>query len=132
MTAGIKLKSLKVQIRTITLKFVTVGQVIYGFIAIAIDLFRLLITDHVTIPRSVFFFPKLGIFLLACSLLDEHEKGSNLLSIVTSSVFGKKSTCQISVMNISDWKVYLYLIGINVASLLKYLDIAPLRLFSNN
>ena len=133
MTVGIKLKSLKVQIRTITLKFVTVGQVIYWFIAIAIDLFRLLITDHVTIPRSVLFFPKLGIFMLARSLLDEHDKGSNLLGIVTSSVFGKKSTCEISVMNMSDLKMYLYLIYRNkVASLLKYLGIAPLKLFSNN
>ena len=85
-----------------------------------------------TIPRSVFFFLKLGIFMLARSLLDEHDKGSNLLSIVTSSVFGKKLTCEISVMNMSDWKMYLYLIGINVALLLKYLDIATLKLFSNN
>ena len=69
--------------------------------------------------------------MLARSLLDEHDKGSNLLGIVTSSVFGKKSTCEISVMNMSDWKMYLNLIGINVALLLKYLDIAPLKLFSN-
>ena len=35
-------------------------------------------------------------------------------------------------MNMSDWKMYLNLIGINVALLLKYLDIATLKLFSNN
>ena len=35
-------------------------------------------------------------------------------------------------MHMSDWKMYLNLIGINVALLLKYLDIAPLKMFSNN
>ena len=70
--------------------------------------------------------------MLARSLLDEHDKGSNLLGIVTSLYSEKKSTCEISVMHMSDWKMYLNLIGINVALLLKYLDIAPLKMFSNN
>ena len=49
----------------------------------------------------------------------------------------KKSTHEIGllierVMNVSDLKMYLYLIGINIASLLKYLDIAPFKLFSDS
>ena len=98
--AGIKLKSLEVQIRTITLKFVTVGKVIYWFIAIALDLFRLSILfsqyrSYDDTPESFFFQSWAGIFMLTSSLFDEHDKGSNLLGIVKWSVLEKKLTWQI-------------------------------------
>ena len=65
-----------------------------------------------TIPRRVFFFLKLGIFMLASSLFGEHDKGSNLLGIVKWSVLEKKidmtDTLLIEgVMNMSDLKIYL-------------------------
>ena len=68
-------------------------------------------------PEGYIGFSKLGIFMLARGLLDEQDKGSSHLSI---------EFIYVRLENVHIWK------GINIPSLLKYLDMAPLKLFSNN
>ena len=80
MAAGIKHRSpIRVQIRTITLKFVAGGKAIYWFISIAIDLFRLSIlfsqNRSCDDTQECIFIPKLCNLMLARSLFDEHDKG---------------------------------------------------------
>ena len=141
--AGIKVKSLEVQIRTITLKFVTVGKVIYWFIAIAIDLFRLSILfsqyrSYDDTPESFFFFSKLGRNFHAHKQSFwwtwQRFKPPRYRQMIC---IGKKNwhdrysinrRCYeyVRLENIPIWN------GINISSLLKYLDIAPLKLFRSN
>ena len=72
-----------------------------------IDLFRLYILfsqyrscDDTQEIWSFVLFIKKRIFMLACTLFNEEDKGSNLLSIITWSVLGKQ--------NVQAKKVYYY------------------------
>lgn len=60
--------------------------------------------------------------MLARGLFGEQDKGSSHLSME----FNYFKFIYVRLENVHIWK------GINILSLLKYLDMAPLRLFSNN
>ena len=75
--------------------------------------------------------------MVSRSLYDEHDKDSNLLGIVTWSILGKKKDMRDRSII---WRCYEYVRleslivwkGINIPSLLEYLNMTPLNLFSSN
>ena len=129
---------LKVQIRTITLKYLTVRN--YWFIAIAISIFcfSVLFSQWRSCDdtlESIFF--KLGIFMVLGSLFDElirqRFKPPRYRHMIC---IGKKIDTRdrsiiwrcyehVRLENVIVWK------EINIPALLKYLDMTPLKLFSN-
>ena len=125
MTTGIK--SLKVQIRTITLKYLTVRKVIYWFIAIVINVnrFSVLFSQwiRVTIPWRVCFFWSWHFHGLTQSLrwTRQRFKAPRHRHMI---YIGKIRICEIGLRcyeyvrlkNVIVWK------GINIPSILKYLE----------